>query len=60
MKTGTAFRRIRRWRGWLAIALLALVTGCAGSQGDSSVSSSNLNWRQFQGTKLRLILGQSP
>ena len=38
MKTGTAFHRIWRWRGWLAVALLALVAGCAGSQGDSSAS----------------------
>lgn len=60
MQIGTAFRRLRRWRGWIAIGLLALVTGCAGSQGDSSVSSSTFNWRQFQGTKLRVLLGQSP
>ena len=60
MKIGTAFRRLRRWRGWLALGLAALVTGCAGSQGDSSASSSSFNWRQFQGTKLRVVLGQSP
>lgn len=60
MEIGTAFRQLRRWRGWLAIGLAALVTGCAGSQGDTSASSSNFNWRQFQGTKLRVLLGQSP
>jgi multiple sugar transport system substrate-binding protein len=60
MQIGKAFQRLRRWRGWLAIGLAALVTGCAGSQGDSSASSSSFNWRQFQGTKLRVLLGQSP
>ena len=60
MQIGTAFRRLRRWRGWLALGLAALVGGCAGSQGDSSASSSSFNWRQFQGTKLRILLGQSP
>jgi len=60
MQIGTAFRQLQRWRGWLAIGLAVLVTGCAGSQGDTSASSSNFNWRQFQGTKLRVLLGQSP
>jgi multiple sugar transport system substrate-binding protein len=46
--------------GWLTIALLAMLTACAGSQPDSLASSRNFKWRQFQGTKLRVLLNNSP
>jgi multiple sugar transport system substrate-binding protein len=46
-------------RGWLALALALLLAGCAGSTLDSPGSSSAFNWRQFQGTTLRVLLVQS-
>jgi multiple sugar transport system substrate-binding protein len=45
---------------WLAMALMVFLAGCAGSPPDPSGSSSALNWRQFQGTTLRILLGKSP
>ncbi len=44
---------------WLAITLVILLAGCAGAPVDQNGASSNLNWRQFQGTTLRVLLVQS-
>ncbi|MBP1774176.1 MAG: putative sugar transporter, periplasmic component [candidate division NC10 bacterium] len=44
---------------WLVITLVILLAGCAGAPVDQNGASSNLNWRQFQGTTLRVLLVQS-
>jgi multiple sugar transport system substrate-binding protein len=44
---------------WLAIILGILLAGCAGAPMDSNGAHSTFNWRQFQGTKLRVLLVQS-
>ena len=59
MKNRTCLYRLAR-HGWLAIALLALLTACAGSQSGPSASAVKFNWRQFQGTNLRALLTNSP
>ncbi len=56
----------RTWPGragrsaWLALGIALLLSACAGSQSDPSASAAKFNWRQFQGTKLRVLLNQSP
>jgi multiple sugar transport system substrate-binding protein len=38
---------------------LIVLVGCAGAPTDPAASSGNFNWRQFQGTTLRVLLVQS-
>jgi multiple sugar transport system substrate-binding protein len=49
-----------RSRHWLAIALLILLAGCAGTESAPSGSLSGFSWRQFQGTTLRVLLTNTP
>jgi multiple sugar transport system substrate-binding protein len=49
-----------RRRHWLAIALLVLLAGCAGSESAPPGSPSGFNWRQFQGATLRVLLTNTP
>ena len=58
MSTRIFSRRVG-WRAGLTVVLLILLGGCAGSQTDPSGSPSAFNWRQFQGTTLRVLLVQS-
>ena len=51
--------RIRRWRRSLAVTSLVALAGCAGPETAPSGPPSAFNWRQFQGTTLRILLGQS-
>src|SRR5512137_2492250 len=44
---------------WLVITLAILLASCAGAPVDQNGASSNLNWKQFQGTTLRVLLVQS-
>jgi len=53
------FYHIWRWRRLLAGASLVFLAGCAGPEMSPSGSTSNFNWKQFQGTKLRVLLGKS-
>jgi multiple sugar transport system substrate-binding protein len=46
-------------QAWLAAGLLVLLAGCTGAPTDLSDSPSTFNWRQFQGTTLRVLLVQS-
>lgn len=45
---------------WLAVASLVLLAGCAGTETGPSGSPSSINWRQFQGTTLRVLLTNTP
>ncbi len=47
-------------RPWPAVWILLLLAGCAGTETAPSGSSSNVNWRQFQGTTLRVLLTNTP
>ncbi len=51
-------RNLGRHAGFV-VALAILFAGCAGAPVDQSGAPSNLNWRQFQGTTLRVLLVQS-
>lgn len=42
------------------MASLALLGGCAGTETTPAGSPSTLNWRQFQGTTLRVLLTNTP
>jgi multiple sugar transport system substrate-binding protein len=58
MQNRVRFRRVG-WHAWLVIALLVVLVGCAGAPTDPREGSGNFNWRQFQGTTLRVLLVQS-
>ncbi|MBP2672306.1 MAG: putative sugar transporter, periplasmic component [candidate division NC10 bacterium] len=58
MITRICLRNIGR-HAWLVIMLAILLAGCAGAPVDQGGASSNLNWKQFQGTTLRVLLVQS-
>ena len=60
MGIGAYSRGVRRWRRGLAVACLALLVGCAGTDTPSSRSAAGFNWRQFQGTILRVLLTNTP
>ncbi len=44
---------------WFSLLLLTVFSGCAGTPTDQGSASSPFNWRQFQGTTLRVLLVQS-
>ena len=44
---------------WLLVSLLLLLVGCAGAPLDPGGGSADINWRQFQGTTIRVLLVQS-
>jgi multiple sugar transport system substrate-binding protein len=47
------------WQAWVALLLLTVLAGCAGTPMDQGNASSSFNWHQFQGTTLRVLLVQS-
>jgi multiple sugar transport system substrate-binding protein len=53
-------RAISRWRHGLAVLLLTVLAACAGTDTAPSGSPSGFNWRQFQGTTLRVLLTNTP
>lgn len=52
-------RNSRQWRIWPAVFALVVLAGCAGTDAASTGSSSTFDWRRFQGTTLRVLLGRS-
>lgn len=48
------------WRSWLVGCAVVLLSGCAGSETAPSGSTSNFNWRQFQGANLGVLLTNTP
>jgi len=54
------WHRISRQGLWLAVASLVSLAGCAGTETGPSGSPSSINWRQFQGTTLRVLLTNTP
>jgi multiple sugar transport system substrate-binding protein len=53
-------RRISRQSFWLALVSFVVLAGCAGTETGPSGSPSSINWRQFQGTTLRVLLTNTP
>jgi len=51
----------RTWwrRPWLVVLSLVVLAGCAGTDTAPFSSTSTFNWRQFQGTTLRVLLTNS-
>jgi len=54
------FHHISRRCRWLAVAPVVFLVGCAGTESAPSDSPSAFNWRQFQGTTLRVLLTNTP
>ena len=53
-------RHISRQGIWLAVASLVVLAGCAGTDTAPAGSPAGFNWRQFQGTTLRVLLTNTP
>jgi len=54
------FQHISRPHLWLAVVSLVWLAGCAGTESAPSGSPSAFNWRQYQGTTLRVLLTNTP